>query len=57
LPDGHPLWTLPNCLITPHTADTHEMIRPLYAERIKENVERFGAGRPLVGLIDTAAGY
>jgi hypothetical protein len=22
LPDGHPLWDLPNCLITPHTADT-----------------------------------
>ncbi len=57
LPDGHPLWSLPNCLVTPHTADTHEMIQPLYAERIKDNVERFAAGRPLAGLIDTAAGY
>ena len=25
LPDGHPLWDLPNCLITPHTANTLEM--------------------------------
>ncbi|HEX4219940.1 MAG TPA: NAD(P)-dependent oxidoreductase, partial [Acidimicrobiales bacterium] len=28
LPDGHPLWSLPNCIITPHTADTPEMVRP-----------------------------
>ena len=34
LPDGHPLWDLSNCIITPHTADTIEMIRPLLAERI-----------------------
>ena len=26
LPDGHPLWDLDNCIITPHTADTEEMI-------------------------------
>jgi phosphoglycerate dehydrogenase-like enzyme len=57
LPDGHPLWALPNCLVTPHTADTPEMILPLYAERIKENVERFASGLPLIGLVDTAAGY
>jgi phosphoglycerate dehydrogenase-like enzyme len=57
LPDGHPLWSLPNCLVTPHTADTPEMIWPLYAERIKENVERFASGQPLIGLVDTAAGY
>jgi phosphoglycerate dehydrogenase-like enzyme len=57
LPDGHPLWSLPNCLITPHSADTEEMIRPLLAERIRENVARFAAGLPLAGTVDTAAGY
>jgi len=57
LPDGHPLWSLPNCLITPHSADTDEMTRPLLAERIKENVERFAAGLPLVGTVDKLAGY
>ena len=25
LPVDHPLWNLPNCLITPHTANTPEM--------------------------------
>jgi phosphoglycerate dehydrogenase-like enzyme len=57
LPDGHPLWSLPNCLVTPHTADTMEMVHPLFAERVRENVERFAAGQPLLGLVDTAAGY
>jgi phosphoglycerate dehydrogenase-like enzyme len=57
LPDGHPLWSLPNCLVTPHTADTEEMIRPLLAQRVKENVERFAAGAPLVGSVDPVAGY
>jgi phosphoglycerate dehydrogenase-like enzyme len=57
LPDGHPLWDLPNCLITPHTADTIEMVMPLLAERIRTNVERFAAGQPLVGLVDADAGY
>jgi phosphoglycerate dehydrogenase-like enzyme len=57
LPDGHPLWTCPNCIITPHTADTWEMIMPLLAERVRVNVARFAAGEPLVGLVDPAAGY
>jgi phosphoglycerate dehydrogenase-like enzyme len=57
LPDGHPLWGLPNCIVTPHTADTIEMVMPLLAERIRVNVERFGAGEDLVGLVDTEAGY
>ena len=57
LPDGHPLWDLPNCIITPHTANTVEMARPAIATRITENVRRFAAGEPLVGLVDPAAGY
>lgn len=57
LPDGHPLWSLPNCFITPHTADTDEMCRPLLAERIRENVGRLATGRPLVGTVDPVAGY
>ena len=57
LPDGHPLWDLDHCIITPHTADTIEMIMPLLAERIRTNVARFAAGEELVGLVDTDAGY
>lgn len=57
LPDGHPLWTAPNCLITPHVGNTPEMAEPLLAERITTNVKRFGAGEPLIGLVDTDLGY
>jgi phosphoglycerate dehydrogenase-like enzyme len=57
LPDGHPLWDLPNCLITPHTADTEEMTRPLLADRIAENVRRLTAGQELIGQVDPDLGY
>jgi phosphoglycerate dehydrogenase-like enzyme len=57
LPDGHPLWELENCLITPHTANTSEMAAPLLAHRITDNVGRFAAGQPLTGLVDAEAGY
>ena len=57
LPTGHPLWTAPNTLITPHVADTEAMVVPLFAERVGRNVAAFLAGRPLEGRIDPAAGY
>jgi phosphoglycerate dehydrogenase-like enzyme len=57
LPDGHPLWDEPRCIITPHTADTWEMVLPPLIERIRTNVARFEAGEPLVGVVDPHAGY
>ena len=57
LPDGHPLWDLPNCVITPHSANTPELSQRPLAERVTENVRRFAAGEPLLGLVDPAAGY
>lgn len=57
LPTGHPLWSLPNCLITPHVGNTPEMAVPLLAERIVTNVRRFAAGEELIGPIDVDAGY
>ena len=57
LPDGHPLWDLPNCIITPHTANSLAMGLPLLAKRVTENLRRYDAGEPLVGLVDLGAGY
>jgi phosphoglycerate dehydrogenase-like enzyme len=57
LPDGHPLWSMPNVLITPHTANTYEMAIPLLSARVTENVRRYAAGEPLLGPVDPAAGY
>jgi phosphoglycerate dehydrogenase-like enzyme len=57
LPDDHPLWTLDNCIITPHTGTTHEMAVPLLVERVRENVHRFATGQQLLGVVDVRAGY
>ncbi|MGH9062239.1 MAG: D-isomer specific 2-hydroxyacid dehydrogenase family protein, partial [Acidimicrobiales bacterium] len=57
LPDGHALWDEPACIITPHSADTDEMVRPLLARRIRANVAHLAAGEQLEGLVDVAAGY
>lgn len=57
LPDGHDLWTLPNCIITPHVGNTPEMAVPLLTERITTNVRRFASGAELVGPVDVELGY
>jgi phosphoglycerate dehydrogenase-like enzyme len=57
LPDGHPLWALPNAIVTPHTANTQEMALPLLSARITDNVRRWIAREPLVGSVDPIAGY
>ncbi|MGI8807862.1 MAG: D-isomer specific 2-hydroxyacid dehydrogenase family protein [Acidimicrobiales bacterium] len=57
LPDGHALWSLDNCLVTPHTANTWQMAEPLFAERVGANVGRYLAKEPLLGLVDPALGY
>lgn len=57
LPVGHPLWDEPGVLITPHSADTPEMIAPLLAARVKTNVYAFSTGGDLVGVVNAAEGY
>ncbi len=57
LPEGHALWSEPNAIITPHTADTEEMVMPLIAARVRENVRRWGVDEPLLGRVDASAGY
>ena len=57
LPDGHPLWNIANCIITPHVGNTPEMGLPLIAERVRQNVARWIAGEDLIGPVDVEAGY
>jgi phosphoglycerate dehydrogenase-like enzyme len=57
LPQGHPLWSLPNAIVTPHTAATRGEWLPLLADRVAENVARFARGDPLLGTIDLERGY
>jgi phosphoglycerate dehydrogenase-like enzyme len=57
LPDGHPLWTAPRTVITCHSADTPEMVKPLLAERVRRNVAAFVGDGAFVGIVDPVAGY
>jgi phosphoglycerate dehydrogenase-like enzyme len=57
LPQGHALWDEPRCLITPHTADTLAMIRPLLGQRFAANLRHWRAGEALDGLVDAGLGY
>ncbi len=57
LPDGHSLWTTPNLIITPHTADTPEQCLRLLAERIGLNVRALIEGSHLDGLVNLELGY
>jgi phosphoglycerate dehydrogenase-like enzyme len=57
LPDGHPLWSEPRALITPHIANPAATLRRYLARHVKENVTRFANGEPLLSQIDAQAGY
>lgn len=57
LPDGHPLFSEPSCVITSHSADTPEMTAPLLASRVRVNVEALLRGDGFAGVVDPGAGY
>ena len=57
LPAGHPLWSLPNALVTPHASNPWADHFAALAVRVEENLRRFREGPPLVGRIDLERGY
>jgi phosphoglycerate dehydrogenase-like enzyme len=57
LPDGHPLWNEPRCIITPHSADTPEMTDPLLAERVRHNAAALLGDGEFTGIVDRHSGY
>lgn len=57
LPADSPLWELENLLITPHTAALTDKLWERHFTRIRENLKRFEAGKPLLGEVDKQRGY
>ena len=57
LPEDHAMWQVENLLITPHTADTMEIVTKLFSDRLRHNVSAWLAGKPLVGVVDAELGY
>lgn len=57
LPEGHPLWSMENVLITPHIGADTPWDNDVAAEIFMDNLERFVQGAPLRNVVDTALGY
>ena len=57
LPDGHPLWTMPRVIITPHMAGASDKRDGKVALLVKENIRRYVAGEPLFSVVDIDRGY
>ena len=56
LPSAHPLWQQENVIITPHVASGGgNWARQLTL--LRENLRRFGAGEPLLNVVDPRLGY
>lgn len=51
LPADHPLWELPNVLLTPHVAGSVRGLLPRAYRLVGEQVRRFVAGSPLVNTV------
>jgi phosphoglycerate dehydrogenase-like enzyme len=48
LPPDHPLWTAPNCFVTPHTAGGHADEGERVVRHFLDNLARFSSGRALL---------
>ena len=57
LPDGHPLWSMENAIITPHIAGVANQRRERNMKLVEENLRRLLAGEPLKSVVDPVAGY
>ena len=57
LPADHPLWDLPNVIITPHVAGTSVEAAERRAILVRENLRRYVAGEPMLSVVDIERGY
>ncbi len=57
LPASHPLWQLPNVLITPHVAAASPRISERHTGVLLENVTRFANHQPLRNVVNKRAWY
>ena len=57
LTDGHPLWAMPNVIITPHVAAQSGVQSERYVLLAAENLRRYAAGEPLLNVVDIQRGY
>jgi phosphoglycerate dehydrogenase-like enzyme len=57
LPQGDPLWTAPNLVITPHSSASSKLTTDLTWSILGENIGRYLRGEPLINVVDKHRGY
>jgi phosphoglycerate dehydrogenase-like enzyme len=57
LPDGHPMFGRDDLIVTPHTADTKEIVMAHFAIRLERNVRAFLGQGKWLGEVDPRLGY
>jgi len=53
----HPIWGFDNVAMTPHTAGASQYRSGRNIARFVDNLRRYRAGEPLLGVVDKEAGY
>jgi phosphoglycerate dehydrogenase-like enzyme len=57
LPPEHPLWGMPNVVLTPHMANESPGTRARQSVILEHNLRAFGAGEPLRNVVNKVVGY
>ena len=51
LPEGHPLWSAPNLLLSPHVGGASTAMNPRIARLVRTQIDRMLAGEPPVNVV------
>ncbi len=54
LPEGHPLWSCPNLLLTPHVAASTPQFAPRALRTVADELRRYMSGEPLRNVVQAA---
>lgn len=57
LPEGHPLWSMPRVIISPHTAGRSGRSLQRLSLLVRENLRRYVAGEPMLSVVNIERGY
>jgi len=57
LPPDSPLWSMPNVLVSPHSASTSDRENGRITDLFCENLRRYLDGRPLINVLDIERHY
>ena len=57
LPSSHPLWTMPNVIITPHSSSDSDVDEESRWLVVRENLRRYVAGERMLSVVDPSRGY